>query len=345
MEIITGRTNEPHILSEDEGALYASIFGPYTYVLPLGNQLSADILDANTIRINSGEFVMNGRFGRIRPGEYETVTIDNGAVGYNRKDAIIIRYKNENGIESFELDVLKGEPVAAPNTPIWPVPAQGNIYDGDTLVETSLYHVLIEGVNITSVTLQPKKITSKLQGAISTDSNDDIQVPNEIVLQNTKRIYGVTTEDPYYHTTQKLLALQPCNENNNCVLGFGGYDKNIGATNIYGNDIKLFSKEGIDIREGELRKNGIPFITYGDYPITYNQDAGTIGTRFLDKTVDIELRGMQPIGAFLWNHSNNYYAMVVPYIAGNTLHIDGYRANSSARSNQSLTVTVLYMAR
>lgn len=350
MEIITGRTNEPHILSEDEGALYASIFGPDLYVLPLGRKLKAEIVDANTIKINSGEFVMNGRFGRIRRGEYETVTIESGTAGYSRMDLIVVRYTNTNGIENFELAVIRGGDIPSETETLTPDWQDGNIYNGDTLVEAPLYAVAIHGVSVDTPKAAFKEVTANLAQAANLKINGNLELPGEIILGNSKRLLGMTTGDPLGSGSElELLGIQPCNENNNCVVGYGGYDAQIGQTNIYGNNkVMLKSNGDIDFQPGtggHICKNGIEFIKYKDYKISYDQSAGDIGTRFMDKTVNVELSGYQALGAMLWNHTNNYYAMVVPYIAGTTLHVDGYRASGSARSGQSLTVTVLYLAK
>ena len=345
MEIITGKTAEPHIYSEDEGALYASIFGPGVYILPLGNRLSAELIDANTIRINSGEFIMNGRFGRIRPGEYDTVTIDNGAAGYARRDIIAVRYTMVNGIEAFNLVVIKGTPYPGEDTvtPDWD--SESNIYNGDSVVEWPLYYVDIIGVSVNPPLPACDVLTGNLEKAVSLNANDEIAPPSDIVLNNSAKIFGMTTGDPLGSGSEiKLLGIQPCSEANNCVIGFGGYDAKIGKTNIYGDNVNVFSNGYIDLR-GNIQKNGKDYIVTQDYDVTYNQEAGTIGTRFLDKQINVGKSGYYSMGVYLKDHGNNYYAMFTTHINGDTLHLCGYRANAASRSNQTVTVTVLYRAR
>lgn len=57
-------------------------------------------------------------------------------------------------------------------------------------------------------------------------------------------IRGTTTSG------ESINAFQPCNSNNNCVLGYGGYDASIGATNLYGNDINMLTKSRLTINDG-----------------------------------------------------------------------------------------------
>lgn len=145
MEIITGKTESAHIYSSDEGALYASIIGPGQYVLPLGEKLMANMTSANKVRLLSGELVMNGRLGRIRPGEYDELDVQNGASGYNRIDLLVIRYANTNGIESMTPLVITGESVTG--EPSIPTYNEGNIYNGDTPVDFPLYKMQLTGVS------------------------------------------------------------------------------------------------------------------------------------------------------------------------------------------------------
>lgn len=49
-------------------------------------------------------------------------------------------------------------------------------------------------------------------------------------------IYGKTSSGTY------LRNIQPCNENGNCVIGWGGYTAGTGSTHIYGSDVNIFVK-------------------------------------------------------------------------------------------------------
>lgn len=61
---------------------------------------------------------------------------------------------------------------------------------------------------------------------------------NNVIFDNGGAgVRGTTT------TGVEVQAFAPCNGNNNCVIGFGGYDNDIGATNLYGNDINIFTNK------------------------------------------------------------------------------------------------------
>lgn len=151
MKIITGKTGTAHVASEDDGALHAATFGTGDYVINLGDDiLAATIVDSNNITIGAGEVVLQGRHCRIAYGEDENVSIDSGQIGYDRYDLICVQYKNDAGIESASLIVLKGTPSAT--MPVPPVPTTGNILHGDTLHQFPIYQVYISGVSIGEVT-------------------------------------------------------------------------------------------------------------------------------------------------------------------------------------------------
>lgn len=173
------------------------------------------------------------------------------------------------------------------------------------------------------------------------NQNGDVWLPGELYFENTKKIYGKTTgltTDVYLGNFQALSGA------NNCVVGFGGYDNQIGKTNIYGNNVSVYSNGDIDL-QGNIQKNSRDYIVTQDYEVTYNQEAGTIGTRFLDKQINVGKSGYYSMGVYLKSHGNNYYAMFTTHINGDTLHLCGYRANAAARSSQTVTVTVLYRSR
>ena len=116
IKIVTGKTEENHITSEDDRYKHAAIFGRYASILDVGEHLSPSIVSATTIRIASGDIMLGGTHGRIPFGSYEDVEIVSGTTGYNRMDAIVVAYKKFGGIESMAIEVVKGEPTTG--TPV-----------------------------------------------------------------------------------------------------------------------------------------------------------------------------------------------------------------------------------
>lgn len=149
MKIVTGRTGTPHITSDDDRANNAGTYGKHYYVLNINDCLSAEIISANEVKLNSGELMLQGTHARIEYGDSETVTIADGESGYKRIDLIVARYIKSSGFESVQLAVIKGTP--AKNNPSVPDRQSTNILHGASIYEMPLYKVIIDGVNLTKV--------------------------------------------------------------------------------------------------------------------------------------------------------------------------------------------------
>lgn len=146
MKIITGATGQAHVNAADDGALYAALFGTSQFVLPIENQLEAEVIATTRIRIKSGDVMVHGRHARIPHGTYDELTIDNGTSGYKRNDIIVCHYEETDGIESMVLKVLKGTPTTG--APKDPDVVEGNILNGDSVHEFPLYRVRVNGINL-----------------------------------------------------------------------------------------------------------------------------------------------------------------------------------------------------
>lgn len=70
---------------------------------------------------------------------------------------------------------------------------------------------------------------------------NDFNFNVDVSMINNKIVYGTTTDGT------KINSFQPINGNNNLVLGYGGYDKQIGATHIYGDTIRLYANDDINL--------------------------------------------------------------------------------------------------
>lgn len=155
MNIITGYRGEAHITAQMDRDINRGIFGSDAYVVNLsGSNLSATIVSANEIRIGSGMIVAQGCMAEIPYGTTESLTIQNGSQGMQRRDLIVVRYTRDTstGVEDMSLIVKTGTPAASsPSTPAY---TSGTIANGATLVEFPLYRVKIDGLTITELEKQ-----------------------------------------------------------------------------------------------------------------------------------------------------------------------------------------------
>lgn len=154
IELITGYAGEGHVSSADAGRFNAGVCGTGKYVLGTGTKFAYSIESSNLVRIGSGDAVDQGRHIIIPQNSVEDAAIQNGSQNKTRIDVIALRYSKDasTGVESASLVVIKGTEVTSGSTPTAPAVQTGNIYNGATVDDMPLYHVLIDGTQIESVT-------------------------------------------------------------------------------------------------------------------------------------------------------------------------------------------------
>lgn len=149
MKIVTGSTGTNHVTANDDGGLYAAIFGEGCYVLSASNRFKCTMLSDTQLQIGAGEGLMYGRHFRTPKGSVDLLTISVGADGYNRSDIIAAHYRNTGGYESVELVVLTGtSTTGAAEDPAY---IQEDISTGATECYMPLYRVRLAGRTIQSI--------------------------------------------------------------------------------------------------------------------------------------------------------------------------------------------------
>jgi hypothetical protein len=151
MNIVTGYRGVPHVTSQQDRYINQSAYGLGSYVLPIGNQMSATIDSATQVTISDGGVSVQGCVGVIEYGQSESLAIESGTTGMQRHDLIVARYtKDTSGVEDIQLVVLTGVPTTG--TAEDPAYTDGSIAAGDTIVDFPIWRVNINGIAIESVT-------------------------------------------------------------------------------------------------------------------------------------------------------------------------------------------------
>lgn len=145
--IVTGHTGSAHITSDDWASLNAGLVSTADAVLAF-NMPDAAETSSGVITVPKMEILIQGV--HCRTDGTEKVTVSTGSQGLYRKDLIIGRYRknSSSGIESFEIDIVKG---TASSSPEDPSVTQNNIRSGGTLREVPLYRVNLYGSTIQSI--------------------------------------------------------------------------------------------------------------------------------------------------------------------------------------------------
>lgn len=149
LHLVTGYAGKAHVTSADQGAFNAGVVGTGEYVMCTGNELSAQIISNNQIRIFDGDIMMQGRHICLKKDTCEDVAIANGLQGLNRNDLIVLRYTKDSstGVESIAFAVLQG--VSTEGTASDPAHTTGDILSGECLLhEMPLYRVQLTGLNV-----------------------------------------------------------------------------------------------------------------------------------------------------------------------------------------------------
>lgn len=166
MELITGKLGRDHFTSTQHRNIFRSIVGNGSLIAAnVGTGMATSIESSNKIQIENGLLFHHGCAVEIPFGEIETVTVSNGTGGYNRIDAIVLRWtKNSSGIESAEWVVIEGTP--SEGTPTAPQITSGNMNEGDTQDDCLFALAKIEGVALSEVTVQveARSITADVDG-------------------------------------------------------------------------------------------------------------------------------------------------------------------------------------
>lgn len=149
MDIITGKTGKPHVTSQQDREINMSMFGKGNVVLPIGQQLRAELTSSNNIRIYDGMLSMQGCVASIGADGYQDLTLESLTTGSERIDYVCAKYVKENstGYESISLVVVSGTDGNPPTI------ADNEIRNGATEAYFPLYSVKIKSA--TELTLTP----------------------------------------------------------------------------------------------------------------------------------------------------------------------------------------------
>lgn len=193
MEIVTGKAGVPHVSSADDGRRIAGEVGAGSYVLQTGGKLAPSLVDANTVRIATGDMIVQGRhIGVTAP---EDVKVASGSQGKKRMDYICVHYTRDVSgssptlVEKVEWKVLQGTPgssAAAPSVP------KGSILDGDADVSVPICSVTFDGLT----TGQPKLLIPTLT-PLATLGDSVSYVVRNVTFSANKQI-GSLYYDEFY---------------------------------------------------------------------------------------------------------------------------------------------------
>ena len=166
--LITGYWGEPHVTAENDRGFNAAVFGPGRFVLPVGEQLRAEYIGNNTVRVHDGKLMNNGAVAGIPAGKYIDLLIPETGQGLKRNDLIVFQYSKDIStmIETGNIIVVRGAETSG--TAVDPVlEHQDLLTDEATFDQMALYRVSVAGASI-SAPVRMFNIISNFQGMKAT---------------------------------------------------------------------------------------------------------------------------------------------------------------------------------
>lgn len=155
LHLVTGYAGREHVTSADHGSFNIAFVGAGEYVFNRSDNFEATIIDNETVRIGSGDLLMQGRHIRQMENTQTTLTFDSGVSGLYRKDMIVAEYRKDAAtmIESALFNVIKGTPALTEEEAVLPAYTHGDITEeeSDRLNQMPLYEVDFEEDVITAV--------------------------------------------------------------------------------------------------------------------------------------------------------------------------------------------------
>lgn len=139
----------PHIYAYDQALINNALTGGDA-VHEMFDNLLATKVSNNIVTISPGVFSVQGHFANVVYGTTEPMTIENGTAGQKRNDLICAKFKRTVDTDEISLVVVKG--TNHPTTPVDPTIVQQNLLTGGTERLVALWRVVLDGINITTLT-------------------------------------------------------------------------------------------------------------------------------------------------------------------------------------------------
>lgn len=151
MEIVSGRTGNPHVTSQQFRQLVEGTVGQESCILTSGENLEPELASNNILKIRSGMMSHHGNISSVKIGTYDEVELTNGSQGMKRIDLVVNRYTRnaETNVEANNWVVITGTPVAS--DPAVPAYTVGNLQEGDLTDDCPVFEVHYDGLNVTEI--------------------------------------------------------------------------------------------------------------------------------------------------------------------------------------------------
>lgn len=148
-DIVTAKKGYNHVTADQMSDMQAGIFGKGRYILDTGNGLACSMTDSNTLTVDTGSLIADGR--HIVNDLATTFAIANGTQAAYRHDIAVLKVTidSSTGVTDVEQEVVQGTPATTEAAAEDPAFEAGNLLDGDLTARIPIARVKLAGLTPT----------------------------------------------------------------------------------------------------------------------------------------------------------------------------------------------------
>lgn len=153
-DIVTAKQGKQHVTAEQQAMLHAGMLGKGRYRLDVLNGLACSMTDSNTLTVDTGGLVVDGRW--VVNEAQTSFAIANGSQAAFRHDLAVLEIATDasTGITTIEEKVLQGASAATAAAAKDPAYDAGDLLDGLTAV-VPIARIELDGLTPTCEALLP----------------------------------------------------------------------------------------------------------------------------------------------------------------------------------------------
>lgn len=204
-DVVTAKQGKPHVTADQQALMQAGMLGKGRYALDALNNLSCTMTDSNTLTVDTGGLMVDGRW--VVNEAQTSFAIANGSQAQFRKDLAVLEITVDpsTGVTSLEEKVLQGATAATAAAAADPTYEAGDLYTGLTAV-VPIARITLDGLTPTCKALLPSVADLKTiseQTKKLGDSVSPIQIKGWKVLTSAK-----TSGTPGITNSKILMAYE-----------------------------------------------------------------------------------------------------------------------------------------
>ena len=153
-DVVTAKQGKPHVTADQQALMQAGMLGKGRYALDALNNLACTMTDSNTLTVDTGGLMVDGRW--VVNEAQTSFAVANGSQAQFRKDLAVLEITVDpsTGVTSLEEKVLQGATAATEAAAADPTYEPGDLYTGLTAV-VPIARITLDGLTPTCEALLP----------------------------------------------------------------------------------------------------------------------------------------------------------------------------------------------